>query len=255
MRALAWFSCGAASAVAAKLALEKYGADVNVVYCDTMASEHQDNARFMGDVEQWLGVPVTRIRSVDYATVDEVFERTRYMAGISGARCTVEMKKVPRHVFQEADDIHVFGFTWDEQHRIDRFAAHNPELEVDHLLRDQGYTKGRCLATLRAAGIALPVMYALGYRNNNCLGCVKATSATYWNMIRRDFPEVFDRRARQSRELGVRLTRVSGERVFLDELPVDHLPAEPLENISCGPDCGSEQMGLFDADSSSRMDH
>ena len=40
-----------------------------------------------------------------------------------------------------------------------------------------------------------------------------------------------------SRQLGVRLTRFNGERVFLDELPADYLPAEELENISCGPDC------------------
>jgi len=38
-------------------------------------------------------------------------------------------------------------------------------------------------------------------------------------MIRRDFPEVFQRRCEQSRELNVRLTRLHGERIFLDELP------------------------------------
>jgi len=83
------------------------------------------------------------------------------------------------------------------------------------------------------------VMYSLGYRNNNCLGCVKATSAKYWNMIRRDFPEVFARCATQSRELNVRLTRHKGTRIFLDELPTDYM-AGGLENISCGPDCKGE---------------
>ena len=34
-RVVSWFSCGAASAVAAKMALEKFGPDVEVVYCDT----------------------------------------------------------------------------------------------------------------------------------------------------------------------------------------------------------------------------
>jgi hypothetical protein len=32
---------------------------------------------------------------------------------------------------------------------------------------------------------------------------------------------------------------VRGVRVFLDELPEDYLPAEPLEDISCGPECGT----------------
>ena len=67
-RVVAWFSCGAASAVAAKMALEKYGPGVEVVYCDTSRNEHPDNARFMADVERWLGVKVTRLASDKFQT-------------------------------------------------------------------------------------------------------------------------------------------------------------------------------------------
>lgn len=245
-RVVAWFSCGAASAVAAKLAVDAYGDCCVVVYCDLLSSEHPDNRRFMADVEQWIGREVQIIRSAKYESVDDVFERTRYMAGIQGARCTAEMKKVPRFAFQRPDDVHVFGLTADEEHRIQRFEANNHELSLLWVLRDRGITKQDCYARLREAGIELPAMYALGYRNNNCIGCVKATGAKYWNMVRRDFPDVFARRARQSRELDVRLTRVNGERVFLDELPEDYLPAEELEDISCGPDCSiDDQLTLW----------
>lgn len=238
-RVLAWFSCGAASAVAAYIAKQKYGDSCHVIYCDTMATEHPDNARFFAEVQRWLGAPIQRIASDTYNDVDEVFERTRYMAGVKGARCTAEMKKIPRKQFQRIDDIHVFGFTADESDRIDRFEANSPELHLDWVLRAEGITKEECYKILNRAGIELPVMYRLGYKNNNCIGCVKATSAKYWNMIRRDFPEVFDKRARQSRELGARLTRHEGRRIYLDELPPDYMPAEEeLEDISCGPDCG-----------------
>lgn len=44
-RVVVWFSCGAASVVAAKLAIEKYRERACVVYCDMMDSEHLDNAR------------------------------------------------------------------------------------------------------------------------------------------------------------------------------------------------------------------
>jgi len=48
---------------------------------------------------------------------------------------------------------------------------------------------------------------------------------------------------RQSRELGVRLTRLKGERIFLDEIPADYDSTEALvENISCGPDCKGENL-------------
>lgn len=236
-RVVVWFSCGAASAVAAKLAVEKYGpVRTAVVYCDTMASEHPDNQRFFDDVERWIGRRIHRIRSEKYTTVDEVFEKRRYMSGIAGAPCTVEMKKVPRFEFQRADDVHIFGLTSDERRRIERFSQENFDLSLEWLLRDAGITKDRCLEIVEEAGIALPVMYGLGYKNNNCLGCVKATSTKYWNAIRRDFPEVFELRAKQSREIGARLTRVHGQRIFLDELPLDSDDGV-LENISCGPDC------------------
>ena len=235
MRVVAWFSCGAASACAAKLAIEGFGLDVEVVYCDTSTSEHPDNARFMADVERWLNRPVTIIRSQHFVSVDEVFERTRYMAGIAGARCTTEMKKIPRFLFQHPDDVHVFGYTSDEGKRITRFEANNPDMSMSWVLRDAGMDKAACLRMIEEAGMVLPAMYRLGYKNNNCLGCVKATSPGYWNKIRQDFPEVFERRARQSRAIGARLVRYKGERIFLDELPATAKGKQ--ENISCGPEC------------------
>lgn len=238
MRVLSWFSCGAASAVAAHYAIKEYGDRVEVAYCDTMSTEHPDNARFFDEVQDWLGVPITRLHG-DYESIDEVFAKTRYMAGISGARCTGEMKKIPRIRYERPDDTHVFGFTFDERKRIQNFRDNNFEMSLDFVLDRLAITKDNCFHILERAGIELPVMYGLGYKNNNCLGCVKASSAGYWNMIRRDFPDVFERRCQQSRELGVRLTRVRGTRVFLDELPEDYIPAEPLEDISCGPDCGT----------------
>ena len=229
--------------MAAKLATQKYPKSLlHVVYCDVRESEHPDQERFLLKVQDWIDHPIEIIKSTDYQSIDEVFERTRYMAGIYGARCTIEMKKIPRFRYQQADDIHLFGLTWDEEKRIERFTADHPDLYLDWILRDQQYKKEKCLQMVRLAGIDLPAMYKLGYKNNNCIGCVKATSAKYWNKIRKDFPGVFAKRAAQSRELGVRLTRVRGERVFLDELPADYLLGEEMENISCGPDCSKDEV-------------
>ena len=52
-RLVSWFSCGAASAVAAKLAIAD-GDPVTVVYCEVM-EEHPDNQRFLKDCENWFG--------------------------------------------------------------------------------------------------------------------------------------------------------------------------------------------------------
>lgn len=237
MRYLAWFSCGAASACAAKLAVETYGNACEVVYCNTMRTEHSDNSRFFDDVERWIGRSITVIESDKYETIDDVFERTHYMAGIKGARCTIEMKKLPREAFQQIGDIHIFGYTDDkkEHKRAADFEKYNPSLNVEWLLIERHINKACCLTMLSDAGIALPAMYGLGFDHNNCLACAKATSPGYWNRTRKFFPEVFLRRALQSRKLGVRLVRYKGERIFLDELPPD--ADAPDDDIECGPVC------------------
>lgn len=244
LRCICWFSCGAASAVAAKLTMEKVkDRELLVVYCDTMATEHPDNERFFQDVEAWLGLNILKLKSKRYEDVDAVFEGRRYMSGIQGAPCTVEMKKRPRFDFQRPTDLHVFGMTLDEKRRADKFAQDNPELGLYWPLIEEQVTKDTCLQILSEAGIKIPAMYELGYKNNNCLGCVKATSPAYWNKIRQDFPEVFQRRCEQSRRFGVKLTRVKGQRIFLDELEpavVEYVE----EDLSCGPQCTGQPAYL-----------
>lgn len=239
-RHVVWFSCGAASAVAAKLMVDDLGTDpevLEIVYCDTMSTEHEDNARFMRDVEAWIGRPVTLIKSDKYSDIDDVFQRARYMAGIGGAKCTTVMKKAPRIKWQRPADIHVFGYTADERKRAESFEDRNPSLDVEWPLIDRGITKDDCLSRLVRAGIDLPIMYSLGFAHNNCLGCVKATSPGYWNRTRRHFPEVFARRARQSDIIGAKLVRVRGVRIPLSELEPGEGLAEPDGDIECGPVC------------------
>lgn len=235
-RTICWFSCGAASAVAAKLVVDSGVENVSVIYCDTSKNEHPDNARFFDDVQKWLGVEITRISNPNFDSVEDVFNKKSYMCGIAGAPCTVELKKKPRFAFQRADDVHVFGYTADEHKRITRFENDNPELLLYWPLLSHNLNKESVLRIVAEAGIELPMMYKLGFKNNNCLGCVKATSPSYWNSIREHFPEVFQSRAEQSRKIGARLTRVKGTRIFLDELEAS-CPEVIDEDLSCGPQC------------------
>jgi 3'-phosphoadenosine 5'-phosphosulfate sulfotransferase (PAPS reductase)/FAD synthetase len=239
-RHLVWFSCGAASAVVAKLAVQSLS-NVEVLYCDMSQDEHLDNRRFLSEVEQWIGQAVTRLKG-KYNSINDVFERERYMSGIAGARCTIEMKKKLRFEYQRPGDVHLFGFTSDEETRIKRFQENNHDLNTRWLLQERGITKEECYGVLKFVGIDLPAMYKLGFKNNNCIGCVKASSPSYWALVRQVAPDKFEERAKLSRELGCRLIQMRGKRLFLDELP----PGRPedfkryrQEDISCGPECGS----------------
>jgi hypothetical protein len=191
-----WWSAGDASAVASWLALKTISADEKVVaYCASVeSSEHADNARFLADCERWYAQPIVKLYSEKYKDTWDVYERTGWLIGPAGARCTTELKKLVRRAYQRDGDIQTFGFTFEEQDRAERFRLNNPEADVRFPLIERGLTKADCHALVRAEGIEPPAMYAQGYKNNNCIGCVKG-GAGYWNKIRRDYPAVFSRMA------------------------------------------------------------
>ena len=134
-RVLCWFSCGAASAVAAKLALTDYADnEVQILYTDP-GSEHPDNKRFLDECQGWFGQDIITLKSEEYKNTWAVWEKRKYMAGIEGAPCTQLLKKSLRQKYEDFDDIQVFGYTQEEVRRADRFRANFPEVMLDSPLR------------------------------------------------------------------------------------------------------------------------
>lgn len=235
-----WFSCGAASAVAARMTFLRYGATHHIrVLNNEVVEEGEDNRRFLRDVEAWLNCKIEQVSHPLYPerSAVDVWERRGGMSFPHGAPCTVHLKKEARQIWERDNpvDWHVLGFTADEKVRHDRFVLTERE-NVLPVLIDEGLTKNDCFDILTSAGIRLPEAYFLGYPNANCRGCVKATSPSYWNHVRKVDPEVFASRSEQSRRLGARLVRVNNQRVFLDELSPD-AKGRPLKELRL-PDCG-----------------
>lgn len=217
-----WFSCGAASAVAAMKTIEMYSKDYHIrIVNNPVANEHEDNQRFLKDVEKWLGIEIETAINPKYPKQDcvEVWDKRKFMSGRKGAPCTLELKKKARQIWENNNsfDYLVLGFTLEEQDRHDRFKLKERD-NILPVLIDCKITKNDCYKILMDAGLEIPMMYKLGYPNANCIGCVKATSPTYWNHVRKVHPEVFKERAEQSRRIGARLVRVKNKRIFLDEL-------------------------------------
>lgn len=238
MRKLMWFSCGIASACAAKLAVTEY-TETEVLYCDTLKYEHQDNTRFLKDVEKWIGKEIKILRSKKYSDIYDVFDKTGWLVGHGMARCTTELKRVPRFEYQKPDDIHIFGYTVEEKKRAERFEEQNVE-KVQWILIEHGMTKQDCVDMVQSAGVEVPAMYKLGYKNNNCIGCVKGGMG-YWNKIRKDFPEMFEKMAQQERKMGVSCVRGT----FLDELKEGRGTYESEVSLECGVLCQTELPGLI----------
>jgi len=237
-----WFSCGAASAVTAKRTIDLYGDICNIrILNNPVIEEHPDNLRFKDDIENWLDHEIETVINDKYQSCSavDVWDRRHYMSGNRGAPCTLELKKKARQQWEDKNDCnwHVLGFTADESHRaINLQAKELPELLSVAI--NQGLTKNHCFQILNNAGILQVVMYRLGFPNANCIGCVKASSPTYWNMVRLLFPQIFWHRAEQSRDIGCRLVRVKGKRIYLDELD-RNARGNPLKEyqIDCGIFC------------------
>jgi hypothetical protein len=174
-RIVCQFSCGAASAVATKLALAKYGTthDVQIINA-YLKEEHEDNRRFLGDCEGWFGQPISTLTNKKFnSSVVNVFRAKRFLVGLRGAPCSRILKRELLDEWKRPGDIMVFGYTAEEADRLDDFRERNPERPVIAPLIDAGLGKEDCKAMIQRAGIQLPAMYLLGYDNANCIGCVK----------------------------------------------------------------------------------
>lgn len=218
------FSCGAASAVATKLAIAKYRGTHEVLIINAfIQEEHADNRRFLIDCEKWFGRPIYELRDEKYdASTHEVWKRKRYMKGFQGAPCSKALKRDVLDAFKRPTDIMVLGYTVEEQDRFDNFLDANNGVSVLCPLIDAQLSKADCVAMVKGAGIELPLMYRLGYNNANCIGCVKGGEG-YWNKIRRDFPDEFEKIATIQESIGpgayLFRNRETGERYSLHQLP------------------------------------
>jgi len=227
--AVVWFSCGAASAVACKLAIEEYK-NLDIVYCDT-GGEHPDNKRFLEDCEKWFGRKIKILKNEKYKNHFDVFEKEKFIMSPMGAKCTTLLKRKLREEYQKPNMTHIFGYTTEERVRAAKFEMRNKDLKTDWILIRHEVSKQNCLGIIWKAGIEIPKMYKQGYNHNNCIGCVKGGKG-YWNKIRKDYPEQFEKMAKLERELGYKL-----HDKYLDEMGETEGNFAEEPDISCDIFC------------------
>lgn len=236
---ICWFSGGVTSAVATKLALETFG-DCLILFCETN-QHHPDMNRFIKDCERWYGQKITVLNNKRWGSVEKVLEHG-YINSPNGAFCTKVLKKDVRIAIEKLIDYErqVFGFEFEPKQikRAQRFIEQYPASKAAFPLIDAKLNKLSCMERLLESGIELPVMYRLGYSNNNCVGCVKGGKG-YWNKVRVDFPEVFEKTALLERKAGH--TCIKG--VYLDELDPESGRHDSIELPECGIYCEIETMG------------
>ena len=234
-RIVSWFSAGVSSAVATKLALKEN--DIKIIYID-VDDQHEDSIRFVRDCEKWFGQSIKILKS-KYKSVDNVCKTFQFINSAYGAKCTGILKKRVRQEWELKNkaDVYVWGMDASRREvlRANRIIEIMPEFRHRFPLIEKSLTKEEAHGILRKVGIKRPIMYDLGYPNNNCIGCVKGGKG-YWNKIKKDFPEIFRQRSEMERKVGH--SCIKG--IFLDELDEDSGRKQKIICDDCGIFCQIE---------------
>lgn len=226
-----WISAGISSFIAGYLA-----GDVDEwIYID-ISDQHPDSLRFICDVEKIIKKKITILKSQEFDSVEEVIKKYKYVNSPYGAPCTGMLKKAVRKKWENEhlnyQLTYVWGMDMEEKKRAESIVKNFPEFEHEFPLIDRHLSKQDTHALAERIGIRRPIMYDMGYHNNNCIGCLKGGKG-YWNKIRKDFPTVFQSRARLEREIGH--SCING--TFLDELDPDAGRMEKEIMQDCGIMC------------------
>lgn len=225
------------------MTLVRYPQDQVLIVNAFIVEEGADNRRFADDCERWFDHPITVLRDDKYgASTKEVWRRKRFIKGPHGAPCSLELKRKLLASISLPDDVAVIGLTVEEQDRFDDLVDRFPQIHWDAPLIRAGLSHADCLAMVHDAGLMLPLMYRLGYRNANCIGCPKGGQG-YWQAIRDDFPAEFKEIMLLQESIGpgayfmrLRSGPRKNERIGLRDLPPGRgNRSEPL--VNCGFQC------------------
>lgn len=211
-KALVFYSGGAGSWAAAKMASEEFGVEnTTLLFTDTKI-EHPDLYVFLRAGAKKLGCRL--IELADGRTPFEVFRDVRVIGNTRMDPCSRILKRelAEKFINENCDPEYttlVFGIDTFEYHRFDdgngrgvrpRYAAKGwPHAKC---LGDYGiFTKPFVFSMIADAGLDLPELYRRNFPHNNCGGaCVKA-GRSQWALLLKEFPETYTKWEEDEEEL------------------------------------------------------
>ena len=215
---ICWWSGGVTSAVACKIAIDLFGKEkCRVIMIDTH-NEHEDTYRFKNDCENWYELQIEIITAIGgkWKSIQDVWITRKSLNTATGAICSTELKRVVREKWEKENEFQaqVFGFEFEskEFNRAKSMTLNHPKVKSIYPLLMYGLTKKDCLQIISDAKIEIPLVYQLGYKNNNCFktGCVQG-GIGYWQKIQREDINKFNEMA----DMEHYLTELKGEPVTM----------------------------------------
>lgn len=209
------FSGGVTSAWCAGWALRNFPREEVVLLFHDTKEEHPDTYRFIREMSEALGVPVTD-RS-DGRSVTQLFRDEGFLGNGQNTFCSRVLKaeqgtKYVAELRAEGYDniVKVVGYSRNEPKRVNRLLGYAladgfwPRFPVI----EESVTKQQCADWVASTGVRLSEMYRWS-EHANCVGCVKGGRA-YWLAVAEHAPEVFEQRAQLEEEFGHEIIRGGG---------------------------------------------
>lgn len=266
---ICWFSGGITSAVACKIAIDKYGVDNCIVIMLDTENEHKDSYRFLEDCSKWYGKTIHLLKSDSYKNIQETWYRHKSLNTATGAICSYMLKRRVREKWEKENDYthQVFGFEFDnkEMNRAKSLELNHSHTRPIFPLIEEKLNKSDCLKVVEKAGIKIPEAYSMGFQNNNCLktGCVQG-GIGYWKKIQTEMPEVFEQMAqvehdlsklkgkpvtmlkdqsKTAKESGVQLVFLKYNSEYPNHKTIDDMKGRPVKPLAeCSGFCGTNDL-------------
>lgn len=193
MKHVVSYSGGIGSALSAIRVADIYGtANMVLLFADTLI-EDEDLYRFNKDIENFLGINITRI--ADGRNPWQLFNDKKFIGNSRNDPCSKVLKRDLLWKWIKSncspEDCRVYlGIDWTESHRMDQVKARNPEWKLLAPMTESPLlSKPDMLAEIRRIGIEPPRLYSMGFVHNNCGGfCVKSGHAQF-RLLLEKFPE------------------------------------------------------------------
>lgn len=177
---------------------------LHLLFADTMM-EDEDLYRFLDDVADDLGTPITRV--ADGRTPWDVFRDVRFLGNSRIDPCSRILKRellrdYIDNRFDPATTVVYLGIDWSEEHRFTKAEKFwTPWTMAAPLCDPPLRMKQEFLDDVTERGIRAPRLYDMGFAHNNCGGfCVKAGLASF-ALLLREMPERYAYHEQKEREL------------------------------------------------------
>ena len=242
MKVIVGFSGGATSAWCAGWALRTFSKESVVLLFHDTKEEDPDTYRFIRDMSEKLGVPITE-RS-DGRSVTQVFHDEGALANNRMAFCSRILKANQRDRYfdelratGEKDIVNVLGFSAREWQRVQRATARaeSSGYSARFPVVEEQVTKQQCADWVESLGVKLPAMYCWS-EHANCVGCVRGGKG-YWLAVAKHAPDVFEQRCLLEEEFEHTIIKdTSLRQLVITGLKREVRPREAIELGYC--DCG-----------------